>query len=75
MHNWTGEICLLSHCERVHLTLIDVRTCNIEPFVGRIRMSAHDLPSKAKALSLVIAVALVATAFAPVLFTAARIVA
>ena len=38
-------------------------------------MSAHDLPSKAKALSLVIAVALVATAFAPLLFTAARIVA
>lgn len=38
-------------------------------------MSAQDLPAKAKAMALVIAIALVATALAPVIFTAARIVA
>lgn len=38
-------------------------------------MSAQDLPTTAKAMSLVIAVALVATAFAPLLFTAARVIA
>jgi len=38
-------------------------------------MSAQDLPSTAKAMALVIAVALVATAFAPLLFTAAHVVA
>jgi len=38
-------------------------------------MSAHDLPATARALSVVVAIALVATALAPVIFTAARIVA
>ncbi len=38
-------------------------------------MSAHDLPVTAKALSVVVAIALVATALAPVIITAARIVA
>jgi hypothetical protein len=38
-------------------------------------MSAHDLPATARALSFVVAIALVATALAPVIFTAARIVA
>jgi hypothetical protein len=38
-------------------------------------MSAHDLSATAKALSVVVAIALVATALAPVIFTAARIVA
>jgi hypothetical protein len=38
-------------------------------------MSAQDLPATAKAMALVIAIALVATALAPVIFTAARIVA
>jgi hypothetical protein len=38
-------------------------------------MSAQDLPTIAKALSVVVAVALVATALAPLIFTAARIVA
>jgi hypothetical protein len=37
-------------------------------------MSAQDLPASAKAMSVVIAVALVATAFAPLLFAAARVV-
>jgi hypothetical protein len=38
-------------------------------------MSAHDLPAMSRALSLVIAIALVATALAPLIFTAARVVA
>ena len=38
-------------------------------------MYAQDLPSTAKAMALVVAVALVATAFAPLLITAARVVA
>ena len=35
-------------------------------------MSAHDLPATARALSVVVAIALVATALAPVIFAAAR---
>ena len=38
-------------------------------------MSAQDLPATARALSVIIAIALVATALAPLIFTAARIVA
>ena len=38
-------------------------------------MSAQDLPAMARALSVIVAIALVATALAPVIFTAARIVA
>jgi len=38
-------------------------------------MSAQDLPATARALSVIIAIALVATALAPLLFTAARVVA
>jgi hypothetical protein len=38
-------------------------------------MSARDLPTTARAMSVVIAIALVATALAPLLFTAARVVA
>jgi hypothetical protein len=38
-------------------------------------MQAQDLPKTARAISVVIAIALVATAFAPLLFTAARVVA
>jgi hypothetical protein len=38
-------------------------------------MSAQDLPATARALSVVIAIALVATALAPLIFTAARVVA
>ncbi len=38
-------------------------------------MSAQDLPATARALSVVIAIALVATAMAPLLFTAARVIA
>lgn len=38
-------------------------------------MSAQDLPAAARALAVVVAVALVASALAPVLFAAARIVA
>jgi|JI10StandDraft_1071094.scaffolds.fasta_scaffold546453_3 hypothetical protein len=38
-------------------------------------MSAHDLPATARALSVVVAIALVATALAPVIFAAARVVA
>ena len=75
MHNWPGEICLLSCRERVHLTGIGVRTCNINPTLGTYTMSAQDLPATARAMSVVIAIALVATALAPLLFTAARVVA
>jgi hypothetical protein len=38
-------------------------------------MSAQDLPATARALSVVVALALVASALAPVIFAAARIVA
>lgn len=38
-------------------------------------MASQDLPATAKALSLVVAIALVATALAPLMFTAARVVA
>ena len=38
-------------------------------------MSAQDLPAITRAMSVVVAIALVATALAPVIFTAARIVA
>jgi hypothetical protein len=38
-------------------------------------MSAQDLPATARALAVVVAVALVASALAPVIFAAARIVA
>lgn len=38
-------------------------------------MSAHNLPGSIRALAVVIAVALVATALAPVIFTAARVAA
>lgn len=38
-------------------------------------MSAQDLPATARALAVIVAIALVATALAPVIFTAARIVA
>lgn len=38
-------------------------------------MTAQDLPATTRAVSVVIAIALVATALAPLIFTAARIVA
>jgi hypothetical protein len=38
-------------------------------------MSHQDLPATARAMAIVIAIALVATAMAPLLFTAARVVA
>lgn len=38
-------------------------------------MSAQDLPKTVRAMSVIVAIALVATALAPVIFTAARIVA
>lgn len=38
-------------------------------------MPAQDLPATARAISVIVAIALVATALAPVIFTAARIVA
>ncbi len=38
-------------------------------------MSAQDLPATTRILSVVVAIALVATALPPVIFTAARIVA
>lgn len=38
-------------------------------------MPSHDLPATARAVSIVVAIALVATALAPLIFTAARIVA
>jgi hypothetical protein len=61
--------------ERGHFSGAVVRTRNIGPFVGNLRMSAQDLPATAKAMSVVIAIALVATALAPLIFTAARVVA
>ena len=38
-------------------------------------MSAQDLPATARAMSVVIAIALVATALAPLVFTAVHVVA
>jgi hypothetical protein len=38
-------------------------------------MSARDLPATVRAMSVIVAVALVASAFAPILFAAARVVA
>lgn len=38
-------------------------------------MSSLDLPATTRALSVVVAIALVATVLAPVIFTAARVVA
>lgn len=38
-------------------------------------MSAQDLPSTARALAVIVAIALVATAMAPLILTAARVVA
>jgi hypothetical protein len=61
--------------ERVHLTLTDVRTCNINPTLWGNTMSAQDLPATARAMSVVVAIALVATALAPLVFAAARVVA
>jgi hypothetical protein len=53
----------------------DVRTCSIKSFVGRIPLSAQDLPSTARALAVIVAIALVATAMAPLILTAVRVVA
>jgi hypothetical protein len=38
-------------------------------------MSAHDLPATSRALAVIVAIALVATALAPIILTAVRIVA
>lgn len=38
-------------------------------------MSAQDLPSTARALAVIVAIALIATAMAPLILTAVRIVA
>jgi hypothetical protein len=38
-------------------------------------MSAQDLPSTARALAVIVAIALVATAMAPLILTAVRVVA
>jgi hypothetical protein len=38
-------------------------------------MSVHDLPVTARSLAVVVAIALVATALAPLLFVAARVIA
>ena len=46
-----------------------------QPAYGEIEMSAQDLPATARALSVIVAIALVATALAPLIFTAARVVA
>ena len=43
--------------------------------VGRICMSAQDLPATSRALAVIVAIALVATALAPLVLTAARVVA
>ena len=62
--------------KQAYLPLTDVRTRSIGPnFVGKNSMSAQDLPATARALSVVVAIALVATALAPLIFTAARVVA
>jgi hypothetical protein len=75
MHSSAGYFCLLWEPERVHLTAIDVRTCNIVSLKREFPMSAQDLPATARALSVVVAIALVATALAPLIFTAVRVVA
>jgi len=74
-HTWARNSCLLPALERVHLCATDVRICNIVPLWGEVQMSAQDLPATARAMSVVVAIALVATALAPLIFTAARVVA
>jgi hypothetical protein len=59
---------------KAHLSEHGVRTCNIVPLWGEFEMSAQDLPATARAMSVVVAIALVATALAPLIFTAARVV-
>lgn len=54
---------------------LDARTCSKEPTIRRVSMSVHDLPVTARSLAVVVAIALVATALAPLLFVAARVIA
>jgi hypothetical protein len=54
---------------------IDVRNCSIDDVQQEKTMSTRDLPATVRAMSVIVAVALVATAFAPILFAAARVVA
>lgn len=42
--------------------------------LGDLNVRAYDLPAPLRALSVIVAIALVATAAAPILFTAASIV-
>jgi hypothetical protein len=59
---------------KAQITGVGVRTCKIN-LQGETKMSAQDLPSTVRALSVVVAIALVATALAPVIFTAIGVVA
>ena len=65
---------LHSVTRKAHLRVTDVRNRNINSIWG-IPMSALDLPKTARAISVVVAIALVASAMAPVIFTAARVIA
>lgn len=61
--------------EAPHFLAADVRTCSIKTLVGKNHMSAQPLPSTARALAVIVAIALVATAMAPLILTAVRVVA
>jgi hypothetical protein len=61
--------------EQAHLTATGVRTRSIGPNLWGRFMSAQDLPVMARGMAVIVAIALVATALAPLILTAARIVA
>jgi hypothetical protein len=61
--------------EQAHLLSGDVRNCSIRMTLGKNSMSAQDLPATTRALAVVVAIALVATALAPFVLTALRVVA
>ena len=68
-------IVLHTVAEEAHILARDVRTCSIKTTAGEISMSAQDLPATTRALSVVVAIALVATALAPFILTAVRVIA
>jgi hypothetical protein len=62
--------------EQAHLGTVDAFARAASAlFLRRENMTAQDLPATTRALAVIVAVALVATALAPLLFAAARVVA
>jgi hypothetical protein len=52
-----------------------VRTRSIEAYKRSLPMTVHDLPRTARGLAVVVAIALVSTVLAPLIFVAANVVA